>query len=433
MTQMQEKIDPKAIAAIARLQNAGYKTYIVGGAVRDFMLNREPKDYDVATSATPEEIKKVFSGVSRCMIIGRRFKLVHLYYKKDNIMEISTFRHAPDQSIQNRYKNTPERMILVDNEYGGTPEEDAFRRDFTVNALFYDPIQDEVLDYTGFGKDDVQNGIVRSIGEPALRFEEDPVRILRALKLAGQYGFRFEEKTEQAIRECMPLIRHASESRLSLEFEKILRSPHGYKIIASFRKYGFLRYFLPFLDRHYDTPAGQYALALWKRRDERIADGLYRDSISSILALYTLPFAEEHLGSEPGKLWSLSKTNDLGIFLRTLIRNIVFPHDIVRNVATNAMTNLFYQPHLRWRQTFPLDRRDAVKAYRNAREVAVIQNEVSWHLDDFEENFPPYLAKKSFDGKVKGDHRKRKKRRKKKTNIPADGVPRVKPETETDK
>ena len=140
------KIAEHIAAIVAELQNAGYETYIVGGAVRDFLLERQPKDYDLSTSATPEQIRKVFAK-RRVLIIGRRFRLVHLYHGKD-IIEISTFRKRPEQSAlpepNERAAQAPENMIFQDNEFG-TAEEDAQRRDFTINSIFYDPIHDKLI------------------------------------------------------------------------------------------------------------------------------------------------------------------------------------------------------------------------------------------------------------------------------------------------
>ena len=216
----QPQIAPHITEIIAGLQEAGYEAYLVGGAVRDFLLQRQPKDYDISTSATPEEVKKVFKK-NRVMIIGRRFRLVHFYHGQE-IIEISTFRKKPEAiSISERparVQDAPENMIFRDNEFG-TVQEDAERRDFTVNALFYDPVNDKLCDFTGMGVDDIKNGIVRAIGEPKVRFEEDPVRILRALKLVGQYGFTMDPETEKALRETLELITLASDSRMTLEME----------------------------------------------------------------------------------------------------------------------------------------------------------------------------------------------------------------------
>lgn len=293
--QLSQRIAPYITEIIQSLQKAGYEAYIVGGAVRDFLMDRQPKDYDLSTSATPEQIRKVFRD-RRCMIIGRRFRLVHLYCG-DEIIEISTFRRCPNHELQmegrpGRCVNAPENMIFRDNEFGSSYD-DAFRRDFTVNAIFYDPVHEELFDYTGFGIRDIQEHRIRIIGNATLRFEEDPVRILRALKLRGQYGFDFEPATEAALRKCMPLIVHASFARMTLELEKILKNPYGDAILNVFHEYGFLQYFLPFLEENYDTEEGVYARELFALRCERLRKGLYRDSLSLAYACLTLPFYQK--------------------------------------------------------------------------------------------------------------------------------------------
>lgn len=225
--QLRPKIAPYIVEIISQLQNAGYEAYIVGGAVRDFLLNRQPKDYDLSTSATPEQIKKVFRD-RHVLIIGKRFRLVHLHHHGE-IIEISTFRKRPQDQTELRRpgKQAPEHMIFQDNEFG-TAEEDAWRRDFTINAIFYDPVNDKIVDYTGMGMKDLAAKTVRSIGDPVLRFEEDPVRILRALKLVGQYDFTMDAETESAVTKCIEFIVHASASRLTLELEKIHENPYGH-------------------------------------------------------------------------------------------------------------------------------------------------------------------------------------------------------------
>ncbi|MBO4490583.1 MAG: hypothetical protein J5944_04395 [Lentisphaeria bacterium] len=402
---LQVKTDPRVTDVVARLQNAGYETYIVGGAVRDFLLDRTPKDYDISTSATPEQVKAVFRD-RRTLIIGRRFRLVHLYLGAD-ILEISTFRKCPSRSAQAnrppRVADAPDAMILNDNEFG-TADDDAHRRDFTVNALFYDPVTDRIADFTGMGMKDLKAGIIRSIGDPELRFEEDPVRILRALKLIGQYGFRLEEQTEAALRKTMPLVLHASVSRLTLELEKILKNSHGDAIFESFRRYGFLRYFLPQLDKGWDSPAGQYAMELFACRNRRMRTGLYRDSMSLAIALLTLPFAEEQNGNPPGGLWKLHD----GIepeFLQ-LMHRIFSPLILTRRSCSAAIRSLCAQTKLRAVRNEKNVRPSPV--YPTARELALIQNEVQWHLPGFEELLPPPM-KLGAPGKRR-PHRRRRHR-----------------------
>ena len=402
---LQVKTDPRVTDVVARLQNAGYETYIVGGAVRDFLLDRTPKDYDISTSATPEQVKAVFRD-RRTLIIGRRFRLVHLYLGAD-ILEISTFRKCPSRSAQAdrppRVADAPDAMIFNDNEFG-TADDDAHRRDFTVNALFYDPVTDRIADFTGMGMKDLKAGIIRSIGDPELRFEEDPVRILRALKLIGQYGFRLEEQTEAALRKTMPLVLHASVSRLTLELEKILKNGHGDAIFESFRRYGFLRYFLPQLDEGWDSPAGQYAMELFACRNRRMRAGLYRDSMSLAIALLTLPFAEERNGNPPGGLWKLHDGIEAE-FLQ-LMHRIFSPLILTRRSCSAAIRSLCAQTKLRAVRNEKNVRPSPV--YPTARELALIQNEIQWHLPGFEELLPPPM-KLGAPGKRR-PHRRRRHR-----------------------
>ena len=399
MTQnLHNKIAPHITEIIARLQDAGFEAYIVGGAVRDFLLGREPKDYDISTSATPEQVKKIFRDF-RCIIIGKRFRLVHLYYFRDDPIEISTFRKCPDETGTPEHPLrtgvAPEHMIFRDNEFG-TAEDDAHRRDFTVNALFYDPVHDQLLDYTGHGVEDIRAGVVRCIGKPALRFEEDPVRLLRALKLVGQYGFTLEKETEDALKECLDLIVHASISRMTLEFEKILRNPYGDDIILAFRKYDFLKYFLPELDRHFESDHAKYAIALWKRRNERVREGLYRPSISLILAVLALPYIERHFKNRPGDVWYTIP--DMTDFFHDIILKAIAPHAIMRRVNANAGMNLLFQP--RFRSGDDMSRYFNAAFYPNARELAAIQNDVLWHQDGFEERYP-VVKSRVFNGTKK--------------------------------
>ena len=171
-------------AVVTELQQAGYEAYIVGGAIRDLLLDRTPKDFDIGCSATPEQVREVF-GRRRTRIIGKRFRLTHVT-SKGELFEVSTFRKAPREGSRVEQEprdggEVPENLIVSDNDFG-TSVEDAWRRDFTVNALFYDPVSGELYDHTGMGLADIKSRTVRAIGDPALRFEEDPVRMLRALK-----------------------------------------------------------------------------------------------------------------------------------------------------------------------------------------------------------------------------------------------------------
>ena len=207
-----------AVSIVERLQNAGYQAYLVGGCVRDLMLHIEPKDFDVATSATPEQVRAEFRNAR---IIGRRFKLVHIHFGRE-IIEVATFRanHPVDDEDEdsNQSSRNESGRILRDNVYG-TLEEDAQRRDFTINALYYDPISERVLDYAN-GVHDIRNRLIRLIGDPQQRYKEDPVRMLRAVRFAAKLDFGIEKHSATPIRPLAPMLRDIPSARL---FEEVLK------------------------------------------------------------------------------------------------------------------------------------------------------------------------------------------------------------------
>ena len=350
-------VEENVYNVVADLQNAGYETYIVGGAIRDLLLDRIPKDYDISTAATPEQVREVF-GKRRARIIGRRFQLVHVRAGKD-LFEVSTFRRAP--ADKKHEPLTPgarkiaaleeaENMIFNDNDFG-TSEEDAWRRDFTVNALFYDPVSDELIDYTGSVIADIKSGLVRAIGEPKLRFEEDPVRMLRALKLVGQYGFTLERKTEDALRATLPLLELASVSRLSLELEKILNSSYTGAVMQAFADFGLLKHFLPYIAQNNESKHLQEALNLLKVRDKRIASGFYRNSASVAMATLALPFIDCMLDGNSRRNFAglADKNTAMPPFwdeelIRQALLTIYSPLAIIKRLSCSACRMLAIQP-----------------------------------------------------------------------------------------
>src|SRR6186997_3283248 len=224
-------IDPDALKVLYRLHESGYIGYLVGGSVRDLLLSRRPKDFDIGTSAHPYQIKKLFRN---CWIIGRRFRLAHVRFGTKTI-EVATFRRPvtqeelaaaeepqPETAMRTEGDESLDRLVHRDNTFG-TPEEDAFRRDFTINALFYDIANFSIIDYTG-GLDDLRAGLVRCIGDPTERFQEDPVRMLRAVAMAARLGFRIDSPIDDAIAEHRDDIARSAPARLMEEFYKLLRS-----------------------------------------------------------------------------------------------------------------------------------------------------------------------------------------------------------------
>ena len=230
-----KQIDPDALKVLYRLHQNDYIAYLVGGSVRDLLLGRRPKDFDIGTSAHPYQVKRLFRN---CWIIGRRFRLAHVRFGPKTI-EVATFRrqvtpqelaaaeeaasiplgHLPSEAADDEL---PDRLVHRDNTFG-TPEEDAFRRDFTVNALFYDIATFSIIDYTG-GLNDLREGIIRSIGVPEERFQEDPVRMLRAVAMAARLDFRIDPPIDAAIATHRGDLARSAPARLMEELYKLLRS-----------------------------------------------------------------------------------------------------------------------------------------------------------------------------------------------------------------
>ena len=223
------RIDANVRQILARLVEARYEAYLVGGCVRDLLLGRSPKDFDVATSARPEEVRALFP---RSRLIGRRFRLAHVRAGRE-VFEVATFRAAHPAGAAG-----PAGMLLHDNVYG-TREEDAVRRDFTVNALYYDDRDGSVLDFTG-GMADLRAGFIRAIGDPAVRYREDPVRMLRAVRFAAKLGFRIEEETEAPIFDLAPLLEGVPAARLFEEVLKLFQSGHARESLRGLDRYDLL-------------------------------------------------------------------------------------------------------------------------------------------------------------------------------------------------
>jgi poly(A) polymerase len=260
-------IDPDALKVLYRLREHGHTAYLVGGSVRDLMLGRRPKDFDIGTSAHPYEIKKLFRN---CWIIGRRFRLAHVKFGPKTI-EVATFRRqvtdppadgaepaeTPDTPAADQTNAIADNIAFIhrDNSFG-TPEEDAFRRDFTVNGMFYDIATFAVIDYVG-GLEDLKARVIRSIGDPNVRFVEDPVRMLRAAVMASRLDFQLDPEVVAAIETHRDLIKQASPARMIEEYYKILRSGFASKTFRALEETGLLPLMTPELanagDRFYQS------------------------------------------------------------------------------------------------------------------------------------------------------------------------------------
>lgn len=255
-------VDDRAIKVVETLQDEGYEAYIVGGAVRDLLLGHRPKDFDVATNATPEQVKSLFR---RAFIIGRRFRIVHVVFgrgREHEVIEVSTFRAYLDaadaEKVSGNEKTSKADLhgkshvvdasgrLLRDNVWG-PQHEDAARRDFTVNALYYDPLSEVVVDYHG-GIEDVRRQVLRMIGDPLTRYREDPVRIIRAVRFAAKLGFEIEPKTRAPIEKAVRLLGNVPQSRMFDEMIKLLQTGHALASIEQMKKYGLDHGVFPLLD-----------------------------------------------------------------------------------------------------------------------------------------------------------------------------------------
>ena len=231
-------ISPNALRVLYRLRDGGFDAYLVGGAVRDLLVGGHPKDFDVATNATPEEVKALFRN---CRLIGRRFRLAHVVFGRE-IIEVATFRANSDDGSGDRQLHEDGRL-LRDNVYG-TIEDDAIRRDFTANALYYAIEDFSVRDYTG-GFEDVQNRVMKLIGDPETRYREDPVRMLRAVRLASKLAFRIDDASATPLPALAPLLREAAPARLFEECLKLFLSGHAEQGFLGLERHGLLAVLLP--------------------------------------------------------------------------------------------------------------------------------------------------------------------------------------------
>lgn len=263
------QISHNALKVLYRLHRSNKHAYLVGGSVRDLLLGREPKDYDVATDAKPEEVYKLFRN---CRLIGRRFRLAHVHFHRE-IIEVATFRsHQPLPANEQHHNG----MILRDNVYG-TVEEDALRRDFTVNALYYNIADFSVVDFTGQGMKDLNAGLIRIIGDPTQRYKEDPIRMLRAIRFAAKLGFTIEPQSAQPLPKLAPLLDAVPKARLFDELTKIFNCGNAESAFVLLRKQGLFKELFPGInaclqgDDHQQVD--QFLLHVFRNTDERINDG----------------------------------------------------------------------------------------------------------------------------------------------------------------
>ena len=244
-----KNIDPDALKVLYRLSSLGYTAYLVGGGVRDLLMGREPKDFDVGTSAKPSEVKKAFKN---CFLIGRRFRLAHIRFG-EKVIETATFRRN-SQTVGEIIEHAAEGP-MEDNTFG-TPETDAFRRDFTINGLFYNIKDFSVIDWVG-GMKDIEKKVIRAIGDPEIRFQEDPVRMMRAIKFSARLGFTIEKKTASAMKKYHACILTAAVPRVCEEIFRLFTYGHSAEAFGQMYTCGMLKDLIPALGHFIEKDGGR--------------------------------------------------------------------------------------------------------------------------------------------------------------------------------
>ncbi len=356
-----ELIDADAEKIVRRLVGHKYQAYLVGGCVRDLLLERTPKDFDIATSATPQEIKDLFRN---CRIIGRRFRLAHIFFGP-KIIETATFRANPLSELEAGEESAePDLLIRRDNVFGSA-EQDARRRDFTINGLFYDLEADQVIDYVG-GLADLVARTVLTIGDPDIRFREDPVRILRAIKFAGRLSFSVEPATWNAILTHKGEIPKCAAPRVLEELYRLLRGGAARRSMELMIETGVLALLVPELDRRLvgegsDTVVVKQWWDGLDRLDVRVRSG-YLPSNAVLLSLISAPFVGLELFEEgedrPGDV-----IRDIGLLIDERIRPLFEQIRVSRRDSERTRQMLFAQ------------RRLAPSRRRRSRPMALVQRD----------------------------------------------------------
>ena len=355
------QIDPDALKVLYRLKTAGYKAYLVGGSVRDLLLGRTPKDFDIGTDASPQAVRRLFRN---CRLIGRRFRLAHILFPDGKVIEVATFRRRPEPLDP----EAPELLMTSDNVFG-TAREDALRRDFTINGLFYNVADYSVIDYVG-GLDDLDAGLIRTIGDPDIRFREDPVRMMRGVEFASRLGFAITPDAYEAILDHRKEIAKSAPPRVTEELSQSLRGGHALPTFLLLREVGLLDVLLPELaavlreiDPDHPHGAGHLFWALLDVLDaERRRGRVFDDAV--LFSLFFMPVVRSRLSEmgsedpEPGRLVQVIEDVVTPVAIRMSLPNAV-SHRIKDALAT--VGRLSHRPDNRvatrriaFREAFPV-------------------------------------------------------------------------------
>lgn len=274
-----KQIDEDTIKVLYRLHRNGYLAYLVGGSVRDLLLGRQPKDFDIGTDATPSQIRKLFRN---CFLVGKRFRLAHIRFAGNKLIEVATFRRHPRED--ELPEDPDEHFHFVQNVFG-SPRDDAFRRDFNINALFYNIADFSIIDHVG-GLKDLEEKVIRVIGDPLIRFEEDPVRMLRALEFAARLDFTLDQSILDGIAQKKELIATAAPARIREEIMELYRHKVAGPVLKHCRELGMLPHLLA------GYPGTDESIELIGKIDQRTANGVPIEEGFAIAALYLRLFMD---------------------------------------------------------------------------------------------------------------------------------------------
>ncbi len=363
-------VSSTAINIVEELKSAGYEAHLVGGCVRDLLLGRTPKDFDIATDAQPEEIKSLFRG---CRLIGRRFRLAHVRRNGETI-EVATFRAAlsdDDDVDDDRIRITDHGQVLRDNVYGSR-EDDVLRRDFTINALYFDPHDQSVLDFVG-GMIDLEKQVIRTIGDPLERLREDPVRMLRAVRFAAKLQFDIDPDVIAATAELAPLLHHVPPARMLDEVIKLFHGGDALRTYDMLREYGLFRYLFPFTEQCLDAIMPNLPSLALANTDSRIKVG--KPVIPAFLfacLLWDPLQADVHKlrdgGMDVRRAWSVAASDAL----RDQAQHVAIPRRFM--IVIKDIWAL--QPQLEQRSPKNINRLLAHKRFRAAYDLLLLRTEV---------------------------------------------------------
>lgn len=306
----QNLVDPDALFILKKLRDAGHTAYLVGGSVRDILANIRPKDFDISTSALPEQIKGLFR--KQCILIGRRFRLAHIRFGR-KIFEVSTFRAGA----------TEEADLIVRDNVWGTPEEDAKRRDFSINGLFYDPHHQTVIDYVN-GWHDLQEGVLRSIGNPEVRFKQDPVRMIRLLKFHARFGWKIDKECINALDNCRSELVKSAPARVLEELLRMLESGFGHDFFKLLSEHRFLELLIPDVASFIRSDNGSSIYEFLKTADQvHKKNPSVTLERSLLLACLLFPIIEKEIEAFEKRHQKIPNFGELSVIISSTIRNAV--------------------------------------------------------------------------------------------------------------